>query len=121
MAKNSSPIEKRRHIRLDYSRLISFTHYADDSQVQIPGKMAAIKDVSEAGILIQTAELLESGDVLDLDIAFEQDKIVQTQGTVVHSRKAAEPGLFDTGVTFSKIDKADLAYLKKFVELKRQH
>lgn len=121
MAKDSTPIEKRRHIRLDYSRLISFTLYADDSQVQVPGKMAAIKDVSEAGVLIQTAELLEAGDMLDLDIAFEQDKIVQTQGTVVHSRKAAEPGLYDTGVKFSKVNKDDLAYLKKFVEQKGAH
>lgn len=121
MVKDSSPTEKRRHIRLDYSRLISFTHYADDSQVRIPGKMAAVKDVSEAGVLIQTAELLDAGDVLDLDIAFEQEKIVQTQGTVVHSRKAAEPGLFDTGVKFSKVEKDDLAYLKEFVEQKRRH
>ena len=32
--------EKRRHLRFDYSRLISFTHYDSHNDIEIPGRMA---------------------------------------------------------------------------------
>ena len=108
-------IEKRQYLRLDYSRLISFTHYDTESLVEIPGKLAAVKDLSESGMLIETAELFEPGNILDLDIAFEQDKIVPAQGEVVHSFKAKK-GLYNTGIKFLQIDWDDFVYLRKFVE-----
>jgi len=107
--------EKRRHLRFDYSRLISFTHYDPANDVEIPGRMAAVHDLSESGILIQTAEQLEPGNILDLDIAFEQEKIIRAQGEVVHQRKGGK-GLSYTGIKFTKIDAADLEYLKAFVD-----
>ena len=81
--------------------------------------MAAVHDLSESGILIQTAESFEPGNLLDLDIAFEQDKIINAQGEVVHNRKTKE-GLYYTGIKFTKIDQKDLDYLKNFVESKKQ-
>jgi|GEM_PF-1515913 len=109
------PVEKRRYLRLEYSRLISFTHYDNESLVAIPGKMAAVKDLSEQGMLIETAEKLEPGNVLDLDIAFEQDKIIPTQAEVVHSRRVKK-NIYHTGVKFLRIDEVDLIYLKNFLE-----
>lgn len=113
--KDIPPEEKRQYLRLDYSRLISFTHYDPENLVEIPGKMAAVKDLSESGILIETAESFEPGNVLDLDIAFEQDRIIPAQGEVVHSRKT-EQGLHTTGIKFNKIEEEDLDYLRNFVE-----
>ena len=111
--------EKRRHLRLDYSRLISFTHYDRENDIEIPGRMAAVQDLSESGILIQTAESFEPGNMLDLNIAFEQEKIIRAQGEVVHNRKSKE-GLNYTGIKFTKIDKNDFEYLKNFVENRNQ-
>ena len=110
------PIEKRRYLRLEYSRLISFTHYDTESLIEIPGKMAAVKDLSEEGILIETAEAFEPGNVIDLDIAFEQDKIITAQGEVVHSFKTKKKGLQNVGIKFLRINEDGLAYLKNFVE-----
>jgi len=72
-------VEQRRYLRLGYSRLISFTHYDPDSLVEIPGEMATVHDLSESGILIESSVVFEPGNVIDLDIAFEQDKIILAQ------------------------------------------
>lgn len=119
MQKKGTPEERRECLRLDYSRLISFTHHDPDNQVAIPGRMAAIKDISEAGVLLETAEIFESGNQLDLDIAFEQEKIVRVQGEVVHVRKSAG-GLYDVGVRFKKVKKSDRVYIKNFIEASEQ-
>ena len=109
------PVEKRQYLRLGYSRLISFTHYDTDSLVEIPGKMAAVHDLSESGVLIESAVAFEPGNVLDLDIAFEQDKIILAQGEVVHCKKARK-GLYRTGIKFLRIEGDHLAYLQKFLD-----
>jgi hypothetical protein len=107
-------IEKRQYLRLGYSRLISFTHYDPDSLVEIPGGMAAVHDLSESGVLIESAVALEPGNVIDLDIAFEQDKIILVQGEVVHCKKIRK-GLYRTGIKFLRIKGDHLAYLQKFL------
>jgi len=112
--KNS--VEQRLYLRLGYSRLISFTHYDPDSLVEIPGKMAAVHDLSEAGVLIESAVAFEPGNVIDLDIAFEQDKIILAQGEVVHCKKTGK-SIYRTGIKFLRIDDdAHLDYLKKFLD-----
>jgi c-di-GMP-binding flagellar brake protein YcgR len=111
---NKIPVEKRQYLRLGYSRLISFTHYDTDSLVEIPGKMAAVHDLSESGVLIESAVAFEPGNVIDLDIAFEQDKIILAQGEVVHCKKTKK-GLYRTGIKFLRIEGGHLAYLKKFL------
>ena len=112
---NEIPVEKRQYLRLGYSRLISFTHYDPDSLVEIPGKMAAVHDLSESGVLIESAVAFEPGNVIDLDIAFEQDKIILAQGEVVHCQKARK-GLYRTGIKFLRIESNQLAYLQKFLD-----
>ena len=112
---NEIPVEKRQYLRLGYSRLISFTHYDPDSLVEIPGKMAAVHDLSESGVLIESAVAFEPGNVIDLDIAFEQDKIILAQGEVVHCNKARK-GLYRTGIKFLRIEGDHLAYLQKFLD-----
>jgi hypothetical protein len=111
---NEIPVEKRQYLRLGYSRLISFTHYDTDSLVEIPGKMAAVHDLSESGVLIESAVPFEPGNVIDLDIAFEQDKIILAQGEVVHCKKNKK-GLYKTGIKFLRIEGDQLSYLKKFL------
>jgi len=108
-------VEKRQYLRLGYSRLISFTHYDPDSLVEIPGKMAAVHDLSESGVLIESAVVFEPGNVIDLDIAFEQDKIILAQGEVVHCKKTGK-SLYRAGIKFLRIDDEQLAYLKKFLD-----
>jgi hypothetical protein len=108
------PVEQRQYLRLGYSRLISFTHYDPDSLVEIPGKMAAVHDLSEIGVLIESAVAFEPGNVIDLDIAFEQDKIILAQGEVVHCKKTRK-SLYKTGIKFLQIEDDHLTYLKKFI------
>ncbi len=107
--------EKRKHLRLHYSRLISFVHYDADDHIEMPGGMAAIKDLSQAGILIETGLGFEPGDKLDLDIAFEQDRIIPAYGEVVHNRKTSSV-LYHAGLKFTKIKRKDLVYLKGFLD-----
>ena len=107
-------VEKRQFLRLGYSRLISFTHYDPDSLVEIPGNMAAVHDLSQSGVLIESAVAFEPGNVIDLDMAFEQDKIILAQGEVVHCKKTRKY-LYRTGIKFLRIDEKELAYLRKFL------
>jgi hypothetical protein len=77
-----------------------------------------VHDLSEAGVLIESAVAFEPGNVIDLDIAFEQDKIILAQGEVVHCKQTRER-LFRTGIKFLRInneDEAHIAYLKKFLD-----
>jgi len=109
------PVENRQYLRLGYSRLISFTHYDPESLVEIPGKMAAVHDLSESGVLIESSVAFEPGHVVDLDIAFEQDKIILAQGEVVHCKQTRK-SLYRTGIKFLRIEKGQLEYLKKFLD-----
>jgi len=114
-------VEKRQYLRLGYSRLISFTHYDPDSLVEIPGKMAAVHDLSESGVLIESAVAFEPGNVLDLDIAFEQDKIILAQGEVVHCEKTGKSH-YRAGIKFLRIEDGQIDYLKKFLDSQgKQH
>jgi|LQYC01.1.fsa_nt_gi c-di-GMP-binding flagellar brake protein YcgR len=107
-------VEKRQYLRLGYSRLISFTHYDPDSLVEIPGNMAAVHDLSQSGVLIESAVAFDPGNVIDLDMAFEQDKIILAQGEVVHCKKTGK-NLYRAGIKFLRIEDEHLAYLKKFL------
>lgn len=107
--------ENRKHLRLHYSRLISFIHYDARNNIKAPGSMAAVKDLSQTGILIETGSLFRKGDRLDMDIAFEQDTIIPAQGEVIHYKKTTG-SLCKAGVKFTKIKKKDLTYLKGFVD-----
>ena len=97
------PGDKRKHLRLHYSRLISFVCYDQEGHVEMPEGMVAIKDLSQAGILVKTGVAFKPGDNLALDIAFEQEKIIPTYGEVVHSRKTADR-LYEAGLKFTKIE-----------------
>ena len=112
------PGDKRKHLRLHYSRLISFVRYDPEGYVEMPEGMAAIKDLSQAGILVETGVAFKPGDRIALDIAFEQEKVILTYGTVVHIRKTPD-GLHEAGLRFTKIRPKDLAYLKGFVDGQR--
>ncbi|HNR13210.1 MAG TPA: PilZ domain-containing protein, partial [Thermodesulfobacteriota bacterium] len=101
--KPAAPVqEKRRYLRLHYSRLISFIQYDTNNQIEIPAGMAAVKNLSEAGILIEAANVLKPGDPIDLDIAFEQEKIIPTRGEVVYTKKVNRTRL-NAGIKFTKI------------------
>jgi len=108
-------VEQRQYLRLGYSRLISFTHYDPDSLIEIPGKMAAVHDLSESGVLIESSVAFEPGHVVDLDIAFEQDKIILAQGEVVHCEKTRK-SIYRTGIKFLRINEEELGYLRKFLD-----
>ena len=113
------PGDKRKHLRLHYSRLISFVRYDREGRVETPEGLAAIRNLSQAGILVETGGVsLKPGDSIALDIAFEQEKIIPTYGTVVHIRKTAD-GLHEAGLRFTKIRQKDLAYLEGFVDGQR--
>lgn len=108
-------VEKRQYLRLGYSRLISFTHYDTNSFVEIPGKMAAVHDLSESGVLIESSVPFEIGNVIDMDMAFEQDRIILAQGEVVHCEKSKK-FLYRAGLKFLRIHDKDLVYLKNFLD-----
>jgi len=107
--------EKRKHIRLHYSRLISFVHYNANNHLETPGGMAAVKDLSQAGVLVETGVAFSPGDKLEMDIAFEQEHIIAAQGEVIHIRKTNKT-VYKAGVKFSKIKKKDLTYLRGFID-----
>ena len=71
-------IAKRQYLPLGYSWQIFFTHYDLDSLVEILGKMAAVQvhGPSVTGVLIESAVAFEFGNVSDLDMAFDEDKII---------------------------------------------
>lgn len=100
--------ERRRAPRRPLLYLTTFTPAQAGEPSDIVG-LGRTRDVSQAGLRLETDRGLSQGAVVDLDIAIEE-RIVHAEGEVVHVQ-AEKDGLYSIGIRFTSISPGDRSTL----------
>lgn len=111
-----TPIERRRHIRIDSFNLSYVS--ADENGSIVNEGIGRTLNVSESGLLLETnfETSLEQG--VSLTIAFEEN-LIDLKGRFIHF-KAFGDGLFQTGVEFLDMDEDTEAVLARYIQMFKQ-
>ncbi|MDY6989832.1 MAG: PilZ domain-containing protein [Thermodesulfobacteriota bacterium] len=115
-----SPKERRKHTRISSLNLVSYTCIGKDNQA-LGQAMGRTLDVTEGGILLETHVPMDPAHSVSLTMGVEDD-LVDVKGKVVHCRPG-EGKRFQSGVQFTKMNRASLQILKRFISAfkKQQH
>ena len=73
-------------------------------------------DFSLGGVRVESAEKLEPGTELSIDLKPEPLRNLSFQGKVCWSKPSWKEGVFECGISFSGGCKADIAWLKRRFE-----
>ncbi len=111
---NSMPTrDQRKHARVPTSNLISFNVYDEDGGLANQS-MAKTLNISQGGILIETAIMLKPGRI-SLMSADAENKLVEVKGRVRYSRKN-ESGMFEIGISFEGTHDENVEFAKRLVK-----
>ncbi len=105
---------QRKHARVPTRNLISFNVYDEDGQ-HVNQSMAKALNISQGGILIETAIMLKF-DRISLMSADAQNKLVEVNGRVKYSREN-ESGMFETGISFEGTNDENVEFAKRLVKV----
>ncbi len=104
---------KRRYLRIDFSSTINIQKIGFKDTKQI--FEANSKDLSLAGILIESDHLVELGTKVGLEIPIEAvDTTLNVIGTVVRV-EALGPDMFDLGISFIEMDKLTRNEISQYI------
>jgi hypothetical protein len=106
--------DQRIHPRVPTSNLISFELY-DDRGKLLNQSMARTLNISQSGILIETAHIIATGRI-SLMSAGASDKLVKIEGQVVYCRENGI-GMYETGIRFEGTEAENIAFAKKLVKV----
>jgi len=106
--------DQRKHPRVPTSNLISFKLYDDNGNL-LNLSMARTLNISQSGILIETAHIMATGRI-SLMSAGAQDELVKIKGRVVYSRENGV-GMYETGISFEGTDAENIDFAKKLVKV----
>jgi hypothetical protein len=106
--------DQRKHPRVPTSYLISFKLYDENGKL-LNQSMARALNISQSGILIETAHLIKF-DRISLMSADTGDKLVEIKGRVVYSRDNGT-GMFETGISFEGTEDENVEFAKKLVKV----
>jgi hypothetical protein len=106
--------DQRKHPRVPTSNLISFKLYDENGKL-LNQSMARALNISQSGILIETAHLIKF-DRISLMSADTGDKLVEIKGRVVYSRDNGT-GMFETGISFEGTEDENVEFAKKLVKV----
>ena len=109
----------RRYIRMDSLNLLDYV-LVDQKGETVTRAMGRTLNISEKGILLETHNHLEPGQILMITIGLEED-LVDLKGQVRHS-EPRDDKYFGVGIEFLEIDgegnRVLLNYLKAFESFK---
>lgn len=104
---------QRRYLRIDFSSKINIQKIGFKDTKQI--FEANSKDLSLAGILIESDHLVELGTKVGLDIPIEAvDTTLNVIGTIVRV-EALGPDKFDLGISFIEMDKLTRSEISQYI------
>jgi len=106
--------DQRKHPRVPTSNLISFTVYDDDGQI-VSQSMAKALNISQGGILLESAVRLKS-DHISLMSADTRDQLVEIKGRV-RFVKETESGMFEIGISFEGNHDENVEFAKRLVKV----
>jgi len=106
--------DQRKHPRVETSNLISFISY-DSKGNLISQSMAKALNVSQSGILIETADRLELGWI-SLMSADNGNKLLEIKGQVVYSKKG-DGGRYQTGISFQGSHDENVDFARELIKV----
>ena len=106
--------DQRKHPRVPTSNLISFKLYDDNGNL-LNQSMARALNISQSGILIETACIITVGRI-SLMSADTDNSLVKIKGQVVYSRENGI-GMYETGISFDGTEKENIEFAKKLVKV----
>ena len=106
--------DQRRHPRVPTSNLISFKLYNDNVEL-LNQSMARALNISQSGILIETAHII-TVERISLMSADADNGLIKIKGRVIYSRETGI-GMFETGIRFAGTEKENVAFAKKLVKV----
>lgn len=107
-------LERRRHCRVDAINLLNFSCF-DAADRMVEQGMGRTLNVSESGILLETAVPMDLDAVVYVTVAFD-DELVDVKGRVVRCKESADKS-FEMGITFIDIDEKRLHFIKEYIKM----
>jgi phage terminase large subunit-like protein len=104
--------EKRKHSRIDSLHLLNYVYY-DESEEEATQGMGRTLNVSESGILLETHNPIDTGNVVSLTIGFEED-VVDIKGRPVYSNKN-DRDMYESGIEFFDVDQEAQKVLRQYI------
>jgi hypothetical protein len=105
--------EKRKHSRIDSINLLNFVHF-DENDEEADQGMGRTLNVSEAGILLETHQPIDTSHTVSLTIGFKED-VVDLKGKVIYMKESAE-GLYEAGIAFFEMDDCARTILRHYIK-----
>ena len=105
--------EKRKHARFTALNLSYFC--LDQNDKIVKQGMGRTLNVSESGILLETAFPIDSSHTVLLNIGLEE-AIVDIKGKAIHS-KTNDQGLHEVGIQFLEMNETTRKTLKKYIKV----
>lgn len=112
------PFERRRAERRYAMNFLDYEIVGPDGETQGRG-LARTLNVSASGLLLETGQFFEAGQLLRLTLGMEND-LVQLTGRVAHSRPV-DDDLCTTGVQFVEFAEPERRIFQKHVDALRSH
>jgi len=107
-----SGVDKRRHPRFDSLNLSYIC--LDEQGAHVLKSMGRTTNVSRSGIRLETHFAVDLKHTLLLTIALDED-LVEVRCRIIHCR-AADGGMFETGLEFLELGKREAAVLDRFID-----
>jgi Tfp pilus assembly protein PilZ len=108
---------KRRHDRKNDLSLVEYI-ILDDKGDYVSRGMGRTRNVSEAGLLLETHRSLQTGQDILITLGLKNE-IIQARGRVVHTEKPTSDKRHCSGIKFVVIGENDRRVLKKIIEAMR--
>ena len=105
-------LERRKHVREDSVHLIYFEAPEDD-YIGAPDGMGRTVNVSEGGLLLETAQPFDAGQEIYVTVGIEEQTIL-VKARVAHSVEQ-DSGVYQTGVEFLRIEPTAEQVLEQFI------
>ena len=77
---------RRRHLRVNHSQIVSYTHFNERDEVDKTGGIGTTTDISMGGVLIRVADEFEHGTKIALEISLG-DKLIKATGQITRVQK----------------------------------
>jgi Tfp pilus assembly protein PilZ len=110
-------LQKRRHDRKNDLSLVEYIILDDKGDYASRG-MGRTRNLSEAGLLLETHRSLQVGQDILISLGLK-DEIIQARGRVVHTEKPTSDERHCAGIKFVVIGEKDKRVLKKIIEAMR--
>ena len=105
--------EKRKYSRIDSINLLNYIYF-DENEEEANQGMGRTLNVSEAGILLETHNPMDTSHTVSLTIGFKED-VVDIKGKVIYLKERSD-AMYESGIEFFEMDETARSILKKYIK-----